>query len=147
MLRDPRKFLATLFFVLPIACGPQDRAGPREEILNPSADISEADRRAARLLSLSSANSLASDSSDPYVVFVSCAASIDMLGIQVESRQLISAQDRRSLATAADIYRRRAQQLGRTDEMVARDIAKAKASDISQDVRARTAVACLRRLV
>lgn len=136
---------AGAFCLLVAACSP-----PAESV----ADVregaetrpTEADRRAARLLSLSN-NGAAATASDPYEAAIGCVVAIDALNSQVAASSSLDDEQKRALAVARSFYERRASDAGeKTRAQIARDIEAAKVETDDRKQRLLTALSCLREL-
>ncbi len=133
------------------ACSPVIDAPARDplEVADGAPSPTSAERRAARLLSLTNNSSL-DNKKTPYDRDVACLAAIGFLEGRMAEMIAISQEQRRALAQARGLYRRKA--------LAEADGKDARAVDADRDVlqrdaeddpaqSAKTAVACLRRLV
>lgn len=107
---------------------------------------SEADMRAARLLSLSDNSSLDAKS-DPYERAVTCVVSIDALSTKLASTAAITSQQKGALLAARSIYDRKAQEAGHKSAAdVAREVRDAPADPDGLKQRLLTALSCIRQI-
>ena len=121
---------------------PRQPAAQEESAARPS----EADRRAAALLSLSN-NSALDTQSDPYELAVTCVVALDSLAARVESGTALNAEQKRALASARRVYEQRAKDTGtKTSAQLREDIDERKAAPGETRQRLLEAVSCIRQI-
>ncbi|WP_152980277.1 hypothetical protein [Tsuneonella troitsensis] len=107
--------------------------------------MSDSDKRAAQLLSLSN-NSELDVLEDPQKRATSCIAAIGSLGERLRSAGSLRAEHERAVGVAIDIYRRKALAAGMAPAEVSRAVAESRAEVDDGNQQARMAMACLRQL-
>ena len=118
-----------------------DRNGRSAE-LRPS----EAEVRAARLLSLSNNSALEAEK-DPYKVAIACLVAIDALGTQLAGVTTLDDQQKQALVAARRIYERKALDASsKTAGQVAREVVAGQAQSDDLKQRLLTGISCLRRI-
>ena len=127
------------------ACSPaEDAAG--EAARAAEAEPSEADRRAAALLSLSN-NSTLEGKKDPYELAVACLVALDSLQERMAEVQALDDEKRNALRLARTLYERRATAAsGKPAAELASDVEAGRAAADDPSLQAQTAVSCLRKL-
>jgi hypothetical protein len=111
-----------------------------------TARASEADMRAAALLSLSN-NSALDVQADPYDLAVTCVVALDSLAARVESGTALNADQKRALASARRVYEQRARDAsGGTSEQLRLDVEERKAASGETRQRLLEAVSCIRQI-
>ena len=134
--------------VLLVACCSQrqDNGPPSVRSTAEAAPPSEADMRAAHLLSLSN-NGAFNPASDRYQQAVACVDGIGAIAAQPAAASVLNDQQKRMLGQAKGIYQRKAMDAGhKTAAQVARDVQAREAA--SDDLRQRlfAGLSCLRQL-
>lgn len=136
--------LAALLGACSAAIDAPQRPGP--DAARAQVPPSEAERRAARLLSLSNNSSLDSKS-DPYDRAIACMVAIDLLTARLTEAIGVTGDQRRALAMARQIYERRAiAAAGKASRGIAVDVEKVRSQVEDPNQQARTGVSCLRQL-
>ena len=105
----------------------------------------EAERRAARLLSLTNNSSL-DTKSDPYERAVACIVAVSSLQQRMTDAVGISAEQKRALVIAGQIYERKAAAAKDDAASLKADIERARSEAEDPNELARRGVSCLRQL-
>lgn len=136
---------AGVFCALLAACAQQAEIPQTEDILGSDTKVSEADRRTARLLSLSNSGALRTIS-DPYELSISCAVSIETIADQLRTKNAVTPDQLRAIDAAVGLYRKRALDTGKSPAELNRDIEKSRAGEVDVNQQARMGLSCLRQL-
>lgn len=131
--------------LLSSCAGPGEALGDPEHDARSQAAPNEAERRAARLLSLTNNSSLDAKS-DPYERAVLCVVAIDSLQERLRNAFGITGDQKRALAVARGVYERRADSAKAAGANLRGDIEKADSEAEDAGELARTGVSCLRQL-
>lgn len=126
----------------------EQEASPRQPVAARASEAppTEADRRAARLLSLSN-NGALEQIGDAYTLGVACVVSIEALQEMLATSNVLNEDQKKALRTATSIYEKRALAAGdRSAQDIRRDIETQRSASDDVSERARSAVSCLRKL-
>lgn len=140
-----RALRAGVFCAFLAACAQEDEVAQTEDILAFKAEVSEADLRTARLLSLSN-NGALQPISDPYELSISCAVSIQAVADQLRTMNAVTSDQLRAMDAAVRLYRQRALDTGKSRAELNRDIETKAAEEVDVSQQARIGLACLRQL-
>lgn len=146
---NPIRILAACGAALALlgACsGPADAPDPARVIAAPAqSSPTPAERRAARLLSLANNSSLDAKS-DPYARAVACVVAIDSVQQRLSQAIGMSAEQKRAIVMARQIYERKAAAAQPDAAVLSADLEKARSEAEDPNELARMGVSCLRQL-
>ncbi|MCT2557781.1 hypothetical protein N0B51_02170 [Tsuneonella sp. YG55] len=115
------------------------------DILGADSPVSEAEMRAARMLSLGN-NGAVQAITDPFQLSVSCVVSLEWLGQRMREGGMTNADQNASLDKAIKIYRARALDGGNAPVAISRALETRRSEDVGDSQQAKLAMACLRQL-
>ncbi|WP_133366390.1 hypothetical protein [Qipengyuania sediminis] len=127
------------------ACAVEDAAEKRGPSPRSEAPPTEAERRAARLLSLSN-NSTLDAKTDPYDRAVLCTVAIEAVQQRLTEAIGMSAEQKQAMAAARGVYQRRAAAAATGARDIRADAERMRTENEDPNQMMRTGVACLRQL-
>ena len=133
---------------LVVSCAPRGEATAGADTRRPASEASPSapDMRAARLLSLSN-NSALENAKGPYGIAVACVVALDVLQSQLAESNVLSGEQQSGLRRARDYFQKQAITAGgNSRQQLASDLEAERGATDDIAERARTAVACLRKL-
>lgn len=132
--------------VVVTGCSPPIGDARREEVRAEAGVSTEADRRAAALLSLSN-NSTLEAKKDPYELALACLVALDSLQERLNEMQALNNERRNALRLARSLYERKAStSSAKSAAELANDIHAERAASENQTLQAQVAISCLRKL-
>lgn len=131
------------------ACSGNPSAGSIAVPQESTRQFSQADKDAARALSLGN-NSTVAKAGTPYAQAILCSAAIESVAARFRGSGSLSEQQMHLIAEAKGIYDRRSREIakgeGMSDNDIQRDVQQAAAENSDLGDNARAALACLQRL-
>lgn len=136
---------AGLFCTFLAACAQPAEVDQTENILSFDTEVSEADMRTARLLSLSN-NGALQTISDPYELSVLCVVSVQRLADRLRTIQSVTPEQLAAIDAAVGLYRKRALDTGKSLAELNQDVQTRRSDEVDVNQQARTGLSCLRQL-